>query len=230
MDNARLGCFVPARLGSVRVPRKNIRALGGRPMIEYTIVAARATGLFDDVFVCTESEEIAAVARRAGATVPELLPAELCGPEVASWVPCVEIASRLDGPRVDALVCLQPTSPFRSPDDIARGVELFRSSGADFVQSVTPVDPHYFHWALTGDDGWRMVFGDEYLRERTQLPPRYRPNGSVKIAKRDALESQGSFFGPSLECFETPEERSLHVGSPFEFEVADFLATTRSAA
>jgi CMP-N-acetylneuraminic acid synthetase len=75
-----------------------------------------------------------------------------------------------------------------------------------------------------------MVFGDEYLRERTQLPPRYRPNGSVKIAKRDALESQGSFFGPSLECFETPEERSLHVGSPFEFEVADFLATTRSAA
>lgn len=200
-------------------------------MIEYTIVAARATGLFDDVFVCTESEEIAAVARRAGAQVPELLPEELCGPEVASWVPCVEVASRLAGPRVEALVCLQPTSPFRSPEDIATGVELFRSSGADFVQSVTPVDPHYFHWALTGDDGdWRMVFGDEYLRERTQLPPRYRPNGSVKIAKRDALERQGSFFGPSLECFETPEERSLHVGSPFEFEVADFLATTRSAA
>lgn len=201
-------------------------------MIEYTIVAAHASGLFDDVFVCTESEEIAQVARRAGARVPELVPGELCGPEVASWVPCVDVASRLDGARVEALVCLQPTSPFRSPEDIARGVELFLRSGADFVQSVTPVDPHYFHWALAHDEGsgWRMVFGDDYLVERTQLPPRYRPNGSIKIAKRDALESHKSFFGPSLECFETPEERSLHVGSPFEFEVADYLATTRSAA
>jgi CMP-N-acetylneuraminic acid synthetase len=183
--------------------------------------------------VCTESDEIAEAATASGAEA-HLVPEELCGDLVPSWKPCAYVAREMQarGAAVDAIACLQPTSPLRSAQDIRDGIELFERTGADFVVSATPIDPHYFHWALEhgDDDSWATTFGERYLLERELLPERYRPNGSIKIAKLDALEATGSFFGPSLRCTVTPEERSVHVGVELEFRLAELLLAERAPA
>jgi CMP-N,N'-diacetyllegionaminic acid synthase len=223
----KLLCTIPARAGSKRLPGKNLLPLAGKPLIAYSIEAALASGLFSDVFVCTEDQAIADIAVRFGARVPVLVPAELCGDEVGSNVPCQYVAdhlARLGQPR-DILICLQPTSPLRSAEDILSGVNRFLRGDLDFLVSVTQIDPHYFHWAVApGESGdWRMHFRDKYLVERQMLPPVYRPNGSIKIARLQPLRELGHFFGPRLGVIETPEERSVHVATQFEFDLCEFL-------
>ncbi len=220
-------CAVPARGGSKRLPRKNLRELAGKPLIAYTIEAALQSGLFQEVYVCTEDEEIASIARRYGACVPMLVPAELCGDLVASHIPCQHVAKyRSDHGQVfEALVCLQPTSPLRSVQDIQAAAERFRQGHCDFLVSVTALDPHEFHWAITlGDDGyWKMYFGDQYMKERLDLPPVHRPNGSVKIASLAKLAETGHFFGERLDVVETPPERSVHVAQEFDLRLCEAM-------
>jgi CMP-N-acetylneuraminic acid synthetase len=219
-------CAIPARGGSKRLPRKNVRELAGKAMIAYSIEAALGCGLFDQVYVCTEDEQIAQTAIRFGASVPELAPAELCGDLVASHIPCQYIAARL--PRhepIDSLLCLQPSSPLRSSQDIHDAVEKFSEGQFDFVVSVTPVDPHDFHWAVVPGEGnyWKMFFGTQYLKERPLLPPVYRPNGSIKVAKLSALAATGNFFGERLGVIETPLERSVHVAVEFDLKLCETI-------
>jgi CMP-N,N'-diacetyllegionaminic acid synthase len=222
--SGRYFCAIPARGGSERLPRKNVRPLAGRPMISYTIDAALQSGCFDAVYVCTEDGEIAEVARAAGAMVPELVPAELTGALVASHRPCEWLRERVM-PESDVLVCLQPTSPLRSSEDIRAGVARFELGGVDFIVSVTPIDPHYFHWAVepAEADRWHLVFGDRYMVERPLLPSIFRPNGSIKIARVEALRRTGNFFGEPLGAIETPEARSVHVATALDAEVCEML-------
>lgn len=223
-------CVIPARGGSKRLPRKNLRVLAGKPLIAHTIEAARQSGLFESVYVCTEDKEIAGVARDYGANVPLLMPEEVCGDLVASHVPCQRLASHL-GQSTDILVCLQPTSPLRNVDDLKAAVNKFRGDDFDFVVSVTEVDPHNFHWAVVPDGGdyWRMYFGNQYLKERPLLPPVFRPNGSIKIARLQALTQVGHFFGEHLGVIETPPERSVHVALEFDFKLCELILAEQRA-
>ena len=224
-------CAIPARGGSKRLPRKNLRTLAGVPLIAHTIDVAQKSGLFDCVYVCTEDQEIADVARRYGASVPILMPEELCGDLIASHLPCQYLAQHFTGTghSVDTLVCLQPTSPLRSVYDLTSAVKKFRESDLDFLVSVTPVDPHDFHWAVVpnGDDYWRMYFGNEYMKERPLLPPVFRPNGSIKIARLAALARVGHFFGERMGVIVTPPERSLHVALEFDLRLCELLLAER---
>jgi CMP-N,N'-diacetyllegionaminic acid synthase len=219
-------CTIPARAGSKRLPRKNLRRIADKPMIAYSIESALKTGLFDKVYVCTEDEEIAKTAVSFGATVPDLVPTELCGDLVASHIPCQHIAARVpEHEKIDSLLCLQPSSPLRSVEDIRNAIERFSEEKFDFVVSVTPVDPHDFHWAVVpgNDIYWKMFFGAQYLKERPLLPPVFRPNGSIKIAKLSALAATGNFFGEKLGVIETPVERSVHVALEFDLALCETL-------
>jgi CMP-N,N'-diacetyllegionaminic acid synthase len=226
-------CAIPARGGSKRLPRKNLRALAGKPLIAHSIEAARQSGLFESVYVCTEDEEIADVARSCGACVPILMPEELCGDLIASHIPCQHLAAHLaiQGYAADSLVCLQPTSPLRNVGDLKAAVDKFHSSGFDFLVSVTPVDPHDFHWAVVPDGGdyWRMYFGNQYMKERPLLPPVFRPNGSIKIARLPALVRAGHFFGERMGVVETPPERSVHVALEFDLKLCELILAERAA-
>lgn len=209
-------CVVPARRGSKRLPEKNIADLGGRPMLAYTVEAALESGLFERVLVSTEDDAIAELAASLGAT-PHRRPVELAGDLVSATDVCLEALQD-----EDAVVCLQPSSPLRTAGDIRGAWERFVSSGADFLVSVTPIDPHYFHWALEPGGEWHhMVFGDRYLVERPLLPARFRPNGAVKIGRSGPLRERRDFFGPRLAVYEMPEERSVHVAIPFDLQVAE---------
>ena len=226
-------CAIPARGGSKRLPRKNLRRLAGKPLIAYTIEAAQASGLFDAVYVCTEDEEIAACARAYGACVPMLMPAEVCGDLIASHVPCQTLAAYLTekGGPSETLVCLQPTSPLRKADDIRLGVDKFREGDFDFLVSVTAVDPHDFHWAVVPNGGgyWRMYFGNEFMKERPLLPPVFRPNGSIKIGRLSALAKSGHFCGERRGVIETPRERSVQVAVEVDLRLCEQLLAERSA-
>jgi CMP-N-acetylneuraminic acid synthetase len=225
-------CAIPARGGSKRLPGKNLRHLAGKPLIAHTIEVARQSGLFETVYVCTEDREIADVARAYGASVPILMPEELCGDLVASHIPCQHLAAHLEGQGIstDTLVCLQPTSPLRSVDDLNAAVGKFLSGDYDFLVSVTPVDPHDFHWAVVpnGNEYWRMYFGNEHMKERPLLPPVFRPNGSIKIARLQALAQTGSFFGDRMGVVETPPERSVHVALEFDLKICELLLAERT--
>jgi CMP-N-acetylneuraminic acid synthetase len=219
-------CTIPARGGSKRLPRKNVRELAGKPLIAYSIQAALRCGLFEQVYVCTEDEQIARVATQFGATAPALVPESLCGDLVASHIPCQYIEAQLPTHgRIDSLLCLQPSSPLRSAQDIRDAVEKFSEGQFDFVVSVTPVDPHDFHWAVVPGEGdyWKMFFGAQHLKERPLLPAVYRPNGSIKIAKLSSLAATGHFFGERLGVIETPAERSVHVAVEFDLKVCETI-------
>jgi CMP-N,N'-diacetyllegionaminic acid synthase len=226
-------CAIPARGGSKRLPRKNLRILAGKPLIAHTIECAKQSGLFDEVYVCTEDEEIAEVARSYGASVPFLMPEELCGDLVASHIPCQHLAAELaaHGRAADTLVCLQPSSPLRSAEDITAAVEKFQHGDFDFLVSVTPVDPHDFHWAVVpnGSEHWHMYFGSQYMKERPLLPPVFRPNGSIKIARLPVLAQTGHFFGERMGVIETPPERSVHVATEFDLKLSEFILAGRPA-
>lgn len=224
-------CVIPARSGSKRLPHKNILEMDSEPMIAYSIHGAMETEIFNDVYVVTDDEEIADIAQEYGATVPYLMPDELCGDQVPSHQPAQHLAESLtqEGAEYETLVLLQPTSPLRIPADIQKGIETYQNGDYEFVVSITPIDPHYFHWAMeeTDDGYWEMHFGEEYLLERPHLPDKYRPNGSVKIAYLPALRREGHFFGEKCGAFETPRRRSIHVGTQYEFDIAEALLERR---
>lgn len=224
-------CAIPARGGSKRLPRKNVRNLAGKPMIAHTIEIARQSGIFDAVYVCTDDQEIADVALSHGAAVPFLMPQELCGDLVASHIPCQRLAAHLAEHAIstDTLVCLQPTSPLRTVDDLQSAMDKFQTNAFDFVVSVTPVDPHYFHWVVAPkqDDFWGMYFGAQFLKERPLLPPVFRPNGSIKIGRLPVLAEVGHFFGARLGVVETPEDHSVHVAVEFDLKLCEMILAER---
>jgi CMP-N,N'-diacetyllegionaminic acid synthase len=229
----RMLCAIPARGGSKRLPRKNVRNLAGKPMIAHSIEIARRSGVFDAVYVCTDDQEIADVALSYGAVVPFLMPPELCGDLVASHMPCQRLAAHLadQGAPTDALVCLQPTSPLRTVDDLQSAVNKFQANRFDFLVSVTPVDPHYFHWVVAPkqDNLWGMYFGAQFLQERPLLPPVFRPNGSIKIGRLPVLARVGHFFGERLGVVETPEDHSVHVAVEFDLKLCEMIFAERAA-
>ncbi len=219
-------CVIPARRGSKRLPEKNVALLGGRPMLAWTIDAALESSLFDRVLVSTEDRSFAELARGLGAT-PHARPVELAGDLVSATDVCLDALEAHSG--YDAVVCLQPSSPLRNAHDVRGAWERFLASGADFLVSVTPVDPHYFHWAVQPDgEWWRMAFGEKYLVERPLLPPVHRPNGAIKIGRAAPLRERRDFFGPRLAAYELPEERSVHVAEPFDLRLAESLLPTHA--
>jgi len=222
-------CVIPARRGSKRLPQKNILPLAGQPMLAHTVRAALDSGIFGRVLVSTEDAEIARLAEAAGAET-HFRPEALAGDLVSATDVCLEAAEVLAGrgDHHDAVVCLQPTSPLRHGEDIRLGWARFVDTGADYLVSVTAVDPHFFHWAVHETDaGWEMYFGDKFLMERPLLPPVFRPNGAIKIGRLAPLAQTRNFFGRKLEAYAMPEERSVHVAERFDLDLAEFLMQKR---
>lgn len=221
-------CVIPARIGSKRLARKNVLPLNGRPLLAWTVDAALASGVFDEVLVSSEDDGVLGLATALGATAHRR-PQALAGDLVSATDVCLEaLEVHEPGPGREpygAVVCLQPSSPLRNAADIAGAWAQFVASGADFLVSVTPVDPHFFHWAVRPEgEWWRMWFGEQFLVERPLLPPVHRPNGAIKIGLAAPLRERRDFFGPRLATFEMPEERSVHVAEQYDLDLAGFLA------
>src|SRR5260370_5875896 len=150
--------LIPARSGSKGIPYKNIASVGGRPLIAWTIAAARAATRVNRIVVSTDDPDIAQVSEALGAEVPFLRPAEMAQDDTPGTVPLLHALGWLEeheAYRPELVMLLQPTSPLRSSVDIEAAVELLRDRNADAVVSVTPVS-HHPQWMKRVEDGDRL--------------------------------------------------------------------------
>ncbi len=200
----KLLAIIPARGGSKGVPRKNIKLLGGKPLIWYSFEAARVSGLFEDIVLSTDDAEIAETATSLGLSAPFLRPAELAT-DAAKSIDVVNHCLHFfeqQGKTFDAVVLLQPTSPFREKGIINKAFQLFVERQADSLVSVRKV-PHQFnpHWLFEANEQGMLSIatGDkELIGRRQELPDAYYRDGQIYITKTTVLLRQQSFVGKQL--------------------------------
>jgi len=219
---------IPARGGSKGVLRKNIRLLAGKPLISYTIEVAANSRLFRTV-VSTDDMEIAEISKECGGDVPFLRPAELAT-DRALAIPVIQHALRtveeLEGSDLyDAVMMLQPTTPFRTSEDINNSIELMNRTGADSVISVVDVGSH--HPArmkyLEGDRLIDPPFCEEHENQpRQELRPMYLRSGAIYLTRREVLLS-GYFKRNDCRALIVPVIRAVNIDTEFDFRYAEWL-------
>jgi CMP-N,N'-diacetyllegionaminic acid synthase len=226
--------LVPARAGSERVPGKNVRELAGHPLLAYTIAAARESGVFGAIVVSTDSEEIAEVARRYGAEVPGLRPAELA----TATSPDVEWVTHVMAGRDEVIFgILRPTSPFRGAATIRRAFERLVELGerADSIRAVELVRQHPGKmWVLEGE--LMRPFADQpdgvpfHSMQYQALPQVYVQNSSLELAWSRVLEGVPSIAGSRVAPFLTEGAEGLTIDYPEDFERAEALVASGAAS
>jgi CMP-N-acetylneuraminic acid synthetase len=218
---------IPARSGSKRLPGKNLRVLGGRSLVGHAVAAAHDATTLTRFVVSTASPEIAEEARRYGADPPFLRPPELATDDVPI-IPVLQHAVRWlegsTGARVDVVVALQPTSPFRTGADIDRVVRKLLDTGADSAQTVTPACYHpYFMTTLDGDRTVPIIPPGYKLQRKSDAPPAYQPSGAVYATRRDLLMEQGRILGDDNRAIVMGFEASVNIDTEWDFRLAELL-------
>lgn len=220
--------IVPARGGSKGIPGKNVRLLGGKPLLAWTAEAALAARRLSRVVLTTDDEGIAEVGRACGLEVPFLRPAELARDETPTLPVIRHAVAELEraGERFDAVCLLQLTSPFRRPGDIDACIDLLQSAGLDAVVSVLPVPPeHNPHWVYFQDaEGLlRLATGEERpIPRRQELPPAFHRDGSVYVTRRGVLMEGNSLYGRRLGGY-LVTSRNVNLDTPEDWERAERL-------
>jgi CMP-N-acetylneuraminic acid synthetase len=223
---------IPARGGSKGVPRKNVTLVGGKPLIAWTVEAAREARRVGRVVVSTDDAAIAEVARGCGAEVPALRPAALARDDTPGVEPAIHIVEWLDaneGYRPTAVVLLQPTSPLRTANDIDAAVGLMEARGASAVVGVTPATMHPAWMKRLASDGALVdvpgLTQAETLRQH--LDPLYVINGAIYLCAREVLVARRSFYAERTFAYVMPAERSLDIDSAWDMRVADLELASR---
>ena len=187
---------IPARGGSKRVPRKNIRTFAGQPIIVWPIKAALSSGLFDQVVVSTDDPEIAEVARMTGASVPFMRPENLSDDYADTKSVIRHAISELELKTEVQVCCIYPTSVFADAQLLKNGLEKLNESKCSFVFSITSVDPSiYRSFTKTADDHITMLFPENYAKRTQDLPSLYCDAAQFYWAKVGAWQSDLDIFG-----------------------------------
>lgn len=219
---------IPARGGSKRIPRKNIKSFHGKPMIAFAIDAAVTSEIFDKIIVSTDDDEIAKIAQSYGAEIPFLRPAELANdhaPTVPVIAHAIEACQAL-GWNVQEVCCIYPAVPFISTNDLSYGYEKFLETGAHYVFPVTEY-PSPIQRALRRlPDGEVMPFQPKYTATRTQdLEPGYYDVGQMYWGKATAW-LQGLNIHLNAFTFIIPEWRVVDIDTPDDWKRAELLYAT----
>ena len=236
MITMKLLALIPARGGSKGVPNKNIKLLGGKPLINYTIEAALACAEIENLIVSTDSLEIAQVSRTAGANTPFIRPDELAtdsSPSIDTVIHAVEFLRDNAGLNYDAVCLLQPTSPFRTTEDIREAIQKFSESEADSLISVRKV-PHQFnpHWVFeqNADNNFlRIATGEsEIIPRRQELPPAYFRDGSIYLVKTEVLLKKRSLYGKKIAFHLSENPIFVNIDTLEDWEEAEQILKKRN--
>lgn len=217
--------LIPARGGSKRLPKKNIKLLGGKPLINWTIDVAKATGKFCDILVSTDDKEIGTVAQENGALVPWYRPSYLATDEANSVDVTLHALewyqNNIRG--VDGLLLLQPTSPFRTVELIEEGLKLFKDHAKAPVLGVSEVKYHP-SWCMRLENNTLVPFlNKEGLKARSQdLPTVLGLNGSFYLVTPELLIKHQSFTPPgSIPLIVKSIKEAWDIDTAWDWEMAE---------
>lgn len=228
---SRILAVIPARGGSKRLPGKNVRPLGGLPLIAWTIRAAQQAGGLARIVVTTDDPGIAAIAEAHGAEVPFLRTAALATDEATSAAVVLDLLDRLGPPEPDGVLLLQPTSPFRTAETIRRGLALFAEAGGESVVSVSPAREHPF-WCKRLDAEGRLqpFIPDAPVLRSQDLPPAYALNGLLYLTTPATLRATGGFYSPATRALVVPEPaEAVDIDTPLDWALAEAVLASRGA-
>lgn len=224
--------LIPARGGSKGIRGKNIVHLAGRPLIAWTVDAARSSSLLDDCIVSTDSEDIAAVASREGADVPFLRPTELARDDSTAQEVVAHALDTYDpGGSFDYVMLLQPTSPMRTAGDIDGAIGLARRHDADSVVSFTYEEthhPYYMYFVEEADSPDRpprmkQIFDYRVGTPRQDFPPAAYRNGAVYLTRTEYFRRHNSLVSEDVVPWFMPPSRSINIDTPEDLLFAEFL-------
>lgn len=231
--------LIPARQGSKRVPGKNVRTLGGHPMLAYTIAAAIESGVFASVVVSTDAEDVAAIARHYGAEVPFLRPAAFAGdtsPDI-EWLEYTLAELRSRGRAWDAFSLLRPTSPFRTAETIRRAWTRFTSqAGVDSLRAVEKCTQHPGKmWVVRGERMFPLLpFGPAeqpwHSTPYQALPLVYVQNASLEIAWTRVVAERRTIAGDVVMPFVTDGHEGFDINDPTDWMIAERLLADGAVA
>lgn len=229
--------LIPARAGSKRVPGKNVRILGGHPLIAYAVTSALDSGVLDGVIASTDSLEIAELAQAVGAEVPFLRPAEMAGdrsPDI-EWIRHLLATLEGQGRAWDCYAILRPTSPFRRPETIRRAWAAFRADGrADSLRAVQPSREHPAKQWIVEGSRMRPVMANPdpaatpwHSMAYQALPSVYVQNASLEIARTAAPLRMGTISGTVIMPFLTEGLEGFDINGPDDWLLAEHHARER---
>lgn len=227
--------IIPARGGSKGIPGKNIKLLGGRPLIAYSIdVAKKCAADERHIILSTDSDEIADTARSTGLKVDYMRPPELATDTSGSREVIIDAMDWADrnGITYDCVVLLQPTSPFRTVSDVKEALALYDSS-IDMVVSVTEAstNPYYNCFETDCDTGFLYVSkGDGRLTRRQDAPPAWEYNGAVYVINPVSIRQKGLGEFTRRVPFVMPKDRSIDLDTPIDWLVAETLIKQTNGA
>lgn len=221
---------IPARGGSKGITGKNIRMFGDKPLIVHTIEIAKHAPSVSRIIVSTDSEEIATIAKEAGAEVPYLRPAELAQSNskvVDAVIHLLEYLKKNESYKPTHILLLQPTSPLRTADDIESAVHLLHERGADNVISVCRTE----NLILTKDENDSLTIQNPellYSTNRQELPAYYKFDGSmIYLIDTNVLLKERSFLAGKLVGYEIPRWRGVDLDEPQDFVIGELIYKNR---
>ena len=226
--------IIPARGGSKGLPRKNVKILYDKPLVAYTIEAAKCSNSIDRIVLSTDDPEIAQIGIQHGAEVPFMRPQELAQDTsfvIDTYLYTIERLQREFNLCVGEFVALNPTTPLRKSQDIDQAVELFVKRGADSVISCTQLH-HPAEWIFTmREDGLtqkdvKVEF--KKMMNRQESHPSFVPNGAVYVYRYSFLKERYSYFSDKTYAYVMPAERSVDIDSELDFKFAEFLMGRRT--
>ncbi len=225
----RILTIIPARGGSKGVPEKNIKLLGGKPLLSYTTEIALQSKLLTDVIVSSEDDKIIEIAKTLGVKVPFVRSTELSQDNTPTIEVMIHALEWYNSENIffDAVCLLQVTSPFRTVAFLDKAIDKFISSGCDSLVSVQKV-PHEFnpHWAfeVNEEGNLKIATGEtEIISRRQELPMAYHRDGSIYITKTEVLLQQHSLYGKSIGYIESDPEFYVNIDTLDDWEKAESM-------
>lgn len=219
--------IIPARGGSKRIPKKNIKPFFGKPMIAWSIETALQAGIFDSVIVSTDDEEIASISKKYGAEVPFLRPHELSDDYTGTTE---VIAHAIDWANeqnysLEAVCCIYATAPFVRADDIIKGLDVLLSSKCEYAFSVTDFAAPIFRAFESSDSGGiKMFFPDEFTTRSQDLPEAFHDAGQFYWGKPSAWQQAKKIFDLHSRPVFIPRWRVQDIDTQDDWDRAQLLA------
>jgi CMP-N,N'-diacetyllegionaminic acid synthase len=227
-------CTICARGGSKGLPGKNIRLLGGKPLIVHTLLLAQSSGLFEAVAVSSDSKKILDISKSSGADFCIFRPQEMASdqaPKLPAIQHCVNEVEAISGEIFDVIVDLDVTSPLRVKEDIAGAVRLLENENVSNVITGCPARRSpYFNLVEWDRRGYVRLSKppEQKIVRRQDSPECFDMNASIYVWKREALASCESIFNADTLLYVMPEERSIDMDHEWEFEYVEFLFNKRT--